>query len=111
VHPETVFSRTVASWRLAFMYAGQSVHFLIRAVLLSFASLGLVFARLCCWADRVRSSRSATEWIIPIKMPDQSSESRRPIVMLERPSSRAEQEYQPQPRTIDDLIRNKEARV
>jgi len=109
VRSETVFARTSASWRLAFMYAGQTVHFLIRAVFLSLASVGLVLAWLCCWLDRFRSSRAATAWIIPLKAPAQSSGRHGSISLMQNPQPRTEEK--PKPRTIDGLIRNKGIRV
>jgi hypothetical protein len=91
-----VFFRTQASWRLVFVHAGRMVHFL--------ALGGLGLAWLCCWLDRFRSRRDATGWIIPLKQMA-APIPRRPClaVLAER--------YQPQPRTIDSLIRNKGVRV
>jgi hypothetical protein len=110
MNSKAVYSRTLVSWRLAFNHAGLMLHFLTRALLLSLASAGLVFAYLCCWLDRMRSNSKATEWIISPK----SAEPPEPE--LHRPSVTGER-LQPvslernQPRTIDSLIRNKEVRV
>jgi hypothetical protein len=87
-----------------FVHAGKMVHFLTRALLLSLALASLSLAWLCCWLDRFRCSGDATGWIIPVKPAAAPLPERHcPTVLAER--------LQPQPRTIDSLIRNKGVRV
>jgi hypothetical protein len=103
---EALYSRTGDSWRLAFVHASKLLHYLTRALLLSAASASLVLAHLFCWLDRFRSSRGATAWLIrpnsnPIPPAPPASGRQRPVEFSGRPYL--------QPRTIDSLIRNKEA--
>jgi hypothetical protein len=99
-----VFSRTMVSWQLAFVHLGKTLHFLMRALLLTVALVGCMVAWLCCWLDRFRSSRDAGAWIIPVRL------ERVPLVELDRPERFAER-GQAQPRTIDRLIQAKGVRV
>lgn len=106
MNPGAVYSRTVISWQLAFVYAGKMLHHLTSAVLMSLASAGLGFAWLCCWLDRVRAGKRATSWIIsahPASRRD--SEERPPVAAVER--VQPFMQGRNQPRTIDSLIRNK----
>lgn len=103
-----VYSRSVISWKLAFVYAGKMLHHLTSAILMTLASAGLGFAWLCCWLDRFRSGKQATSWILSARP------AARPAAELRSPDATAER-MQPitlgrtQPRTIDSLIRNKGA--
>ena len=113
-----VYSRTAASWRLAFSYAGKTLHFLTRALLLSLASTGLGWAWLCCWLERFSSSKATTAWIIPATA-SASGRNRQPVVLADRNSpqhvsqhlSQHLPQHLSQPRTIDSLIRSKEAHI
>jgi hypothetical protein len=113
-----VYSRTAASWRLAFLHAGKMLHFLTRALLLSLASMGLGWAWLCCWLEHFASSKATTAWIIPATG-SASGRNRRPVVLADRNSlqhvtqhlSQHVSQHVSQPRTIDSLIRSKEAHV
>jgi hypothetical protein len=94
-----VYSRTADSWRLVFVHAGKLLHFLMRALLMTLASAGLALAWLCCWVDRYRSGKGAA-WLIPV-----TSE---PAYASGRPLMRADRlDLDPEPRTIDSLIRTK----
>ncbi len=96
-----LISRTAVSWRLAFVHAAQMFHYLMRALLLSLASVGFGFAWLCCSSDHFRSSKSTTAWIIfPNSSPQFTPEHPCPVALEER-----------DPRTIDSLIRNRGVRA
>jgi len=130
VNTKALFTRTLASWRLAFDHAGQMLNFLTRAVLLSLASASVGLAFLFCWVDRFRSSKAA-EWVIPgravapgkmvtsersaaigrMAAPMPKTERRRPVAVAERYPVPKQDRTHHQPRTIDSMIRSKGARL
>jgi len=112
VNSDSVFSRTVASWKLSLVYSGKMLHYLTRAVLLSLASAGMGFAWCCCWLDQFRSTSSTAAWLIPGRAAVLADPERHSTVMLaERYQSRGSGRPTVAPRTIDSLIRNKGVRA
>ena len=96
-----VYSRAAVSWRLAFVHAGKTLHFLTRALLMSLASFGSALSWLCCWLDHFGSSKVPTAWLIRPASPSATApESPSHVVLMERPART--------PRTIDSLIRSRE---
>lgn len=112
--PNNLISRTAVSWRLAFMHGAQAFHYLMRALLLSLASVGFALTWLCCSLDRFRSSKNPTAWIIS-PFPKASSqpvpEPPRPIVLEERNQPCTPEMVQVHPRTIDSLLRGRGMRA
>jgi hypothetical protein len=112
VNSNVLLSRTAASWRLAFVHAARTLHFLMRAALLSLASLGYGFTWLCCSLDRFRSRKNATAWIIfPSSSPQPAAERPCPVVLEERYQPCAPERVLCQPRAIGGLIRDRGVRA
>ena len=104
--------RSPGGWRLS--HLAQTIHYLMRAILLSLASVGFGLAWLFCSLDRFRSSKGTTAWLIfPNSSPESAPERPSPAEFEERHQSCTADrpQHQPQPRTIDSLIRNRGVRV
>lgn len=104
-----VYSRAVISWQLVFSHASKMLRHLKSALLMTLASAGVGLAWFCCWLDRYLSG-SGTSWIISARQAERkAAESRHPETASEKLQPIAM--GRTQPRTIDSLIRNKEAGV
>lgn len=110
---KSVFSRTGVAWRHTFLHSSKMLHHLMRALLYSVASAGVVLACICCWLDDFRSG--STQWIIPGKALAQPNpdiiepQSNALFPQIEQP--RIAKKHRPQLCTIDSLIRNKNVRM
>lgn len=102
-----VYSRAVISWQLVFSHASRMLRHLKSALLMTLASAGVGLAWFCCWLDRFLSG-SGTSWIISARPAERkAAESLRQEVAPEKLQPIAV--GRTQPRTIDSLLRSKEA--
>jgi hypothetical protein len=123
MNANAVLSRATASWGLAFVHASKTLHFLNRALLLSAASVALGLAWLFCWLDRFGSLKASTKWLIypfpaaasepvgrSVERPEMRANMRPDVRPVMRQPVALGERRQAAPRTIDSLIRNREAR-
>jgi hypothetical protein len=111
VNGDAVYAKTLLYWKLTLAHAAKTLGHLKSALLLTLASAAMGLAWLCCWLEHFLSGRRSTAWLLPLRRDQEhvpiSEHKPEAVPMLAKVQPFAMPH--PSPRTIDGLLRTRNA--